>query len=281
MKQENRPPRILYWKWDDSHIDSGSYRAGIDDLCERSCFDTVFICTHWYRDGLSTKKTHDAVLDACRLLHARGKKLILEIDARSEKERFCTAYPEARTGIVYWKELPADAEHADFSIRQASGADLFAGDRQSGELLLCVYRYRRTEQGYEPGTLRELTQDCGLTRTGPDTVRVSLPGGSDAAEHIFAAVVSWYQANDLASDAHEAFNRELFAAYADIPLDGAAVDELSYMTSPFLTLHRAAIKMGRASLLQPRAGRALSGAVPEKSPTGLSEPLYRKCCRSE
>lgn len=162
MKQENRPPRILYWKWDDSHIDSGSYRAGIDDLCERSCFDTVFICTHWCRDGLSTKKTHDAVLDACRLLHARGKKLILEIDARSEKERFCTAYPEARTGIVYWKELPADAEHADFSIRQASGADLFAGDRQSGELLLCVYRYRRTEQGYEPGTLRELTQDCGL-----------------------------------------------------------------------------------------------------------------------
>lgn len=100
-------------------------------------------------------------------------------------------------------------------------------------MLLCVYRYRRTEQGYEPGTLRELTQDCGLTRTGPDTVRVSLPGGSDAAEHIFAAVVSWYQANDLASDAHEAFNRELFAAYADIPLDGAAVDELSYMTSPF------------------------------------------------
>ena len=68
MKQENRPPRILYWKWDDSHIDSGSYRAGIDDLCERSCFDTVFICTHWCRDGLSTKKTHDAVLDACRLL---------------------------------------------------------------------------------------------------------------------------------------------------------------------------------------------------------------------
>ena len=46
MKQEKRPPRILYWKWDDSHIDSGSYRAGIDDLCERSCFDTVFICTH-------------------------------------------------------------------------------------------------------------------------------------------------------------------------------------------------------------------------------------------
>ena len=64
MKQEKRPPRILYWKWDDSHIDSGSYRAGIDDLCERSCFDTVFICTHWCRDGLSTKKTHDAVLDA-------------------------------------------------------------------------------------------------------------------------------------------------------------------------------------------------------------------------
>ena len=57
MKQENRPPRILYWKWDDSHIDSGSYRAGIDDLCERSCFDTVFICTHWCRDGLSTKNT--------------------------------------------------------------------------------------------------------------------------------------------------------------------------------------------------------------------------------
>lgn len=56
MKQEKRPPRILYWKWDDSHIDSGSYRAGIDDLCERSCFDTVFICTHWCRDGLSTKK---------------------------------------------------------------------------------------------------------------------------------------------------------------------------------------------------------------------------------
>ncbi len=85
MKQENRPPRILYWKWDDSHIDSGSYRAGIDDLCERSCFDTVFICTHWCRDGLSTKKTHDAVLDACRLLHARGKKLISALLLRSKK----------------------------------------------------------------------------------------------------------------------------------------------------------------------------------------------------
>jgi hypothetical protein len=41
---ENEYPQILFWKWDQEHLDNFSYRSKIDDIVERSKYDYIYWC---------------------------------------------------------------------------------------------------------------------------------------------------------------------------------------------------------------------------------------------
>ena len=72
MKQENRPPRILYWKWMTAILTPAATAPVSTTSVKEAALIPVFICT-LVPGRAEHEKTHDAVLDACRLLHARGK----------------------------------------------------------------------------------------------------------------------------------------------------------------------------------------------------------------
>lgn len=78
-------PSVLYWKWDDTHLQTGKYTEQIADIVARSPFSHIYITTHWCHEGLSCPATLAHLQAAARQLHAAGRKLILEVDVRAEK----------------------------------------------------------------------------------------------------------------------------------------------------------------------------------------------------
>lgn len=227
-------PRLLYWKWDDSHLETGKYIGQIADIVRRSCFSHIYITTHWCRRGLLDPTTREHLRRAGEALHRAGRRMVLEIDLRAEKARFAADHPQARAGFAYWQSVPAADGSCTFRIRRDEEDRLFGGDRQSGDALLAVVAYRTDERGWVfPGSLSPLTDSARLCREGREEVSVrwetaGLPEGT----HAFVAVWSIFDFPDLFSDAYYQESDRLMAACSSLPLDGAALDELCFMWHP-------------------------------------------------
>jgi len=224
-------PSILYWKWDDSHLESEKYLGEIEDIVNRSCFDSLYITTHWCHEGITSSKMQEAIRKACQTIHQKGRKMIFEIDFRAEKAVFVKQHPNQRMGFVYWIELDLDGKGVGetcFKIEQGEGGELFLGNHQSGESLLKVYSYRKTGNGYDPDTLRDITSDSGLSRKNKSCVTVEIASPSSLDRKAFVLAVSWFDFNDLFSKENDAFFTGLLEQYSTIPLDGIALDEMGY-----------------------------------------------------
>lgn len=268
-------PRILYWKWDDTHLETGKYRDQIADIVRRSCFSHVYITTHWCRRGLSDPATRGHLRRAGEALHKAGRRMVLEIDLRAEKAGFAAAHPEARAGFAYWQSVPASAGTCTYRIRGGEGGCLFGGDRQSGDALLAVTAYRTGAQGRViPGSLQPLTETARLTRLDRDEVRVDWDAaGLPEDARVFAAVWSLFDFPDLFSDAYYTESDRLMAACADLPADGAALDELCFMWHPdFDFTPGSYMTLDNCPIYTPAMARAYAAAFGAEY---LEDMLYR------
>ncbi|MHB1452697.1 MAG: hypothetical protein ACYCYM_01910 [Saccharofermentanales bacterium] len=224
-------PSIIYWKWDDSHIESGKYLEEIDDIIDRSCFDHIYITTHWCHEGITSANTYNAIKKACDHIHAKGRKVIFEIDFRAEKHVFIQNNPDKRLGFIYWKEVvlnDSGLATTGFRIRKGDGGELFLGNTQCGEELLRVYSYNRISDGYVPGTVSEITEDCVLMRRDFENVDVRISSDTSKNKNVLILAVSWFEFNDLFSKENDRFFQHLLENYQTIPLDGIALDEMGY-----------------------------------------------------
>lgn len=223
MCGDNVVPSILYWKWDDDRVRGDGVFAGIEDIAKRSVFSHLYITTHWCHEGIRTDAMFDLVRRATDRIHELGRKIIFEIDARAEKADFCRRYPRDRTGFVYWCRLTPDERgeaSKDFSIHSGGVGELFLGDRQFGEELLIA-----ADEGGRP------QPGVRLLRPNGETVRVSLSGGRPGAP-VFVAFVAYYDFPDFFSERFEDYFSDLFDRYAQLPLDGVALDEMGYPWHP-------------------------------------------------
>ena len=223
-------PSVLYWKWDDSHLQSGKYAAQIADIISRSPFSHIYITTHWCHEGLTCPGTLAHLDRACKLIHKAGRKMILEVDVRAEKAAFARNHPEDRAGFLYWNSVPMSDGNCSFSIRGNEGGELFGGDRQSGDALLGAFGYRTDENGFVIAqSIRPI--DAAAERVSKEAYVVKWnPTGS--GEQVFIAVWSIFDFPDLFSDAYYQEATRLMELAATISPDGAALDELCFMWHP-------------------------------------------------
>lgn len=223
-------PSVIYWKWDDTHLETGKYIEQIEDLVARSPFSHIYITTHWCHEGLSSPATLAHLQKAVEQIHAAGRQCILEVDVRAEKARFAATHPDDRAGFLYWQSPAIGEGGCTFAIKGQQGKELFGGDRQSGDALLAVTAYRTDERGWViPDSLRAVK--ATLVRPDANTVIVNwLP--EDTGEQVFVAVWSIFDFPDLYSDAYYAETDALMALAASIAPDGAALDELCFMWHP-------------------------------------------------
>lgn len=227
-------PSIIYWKWDDSYLETEKYLEYIQDIVTRSPFSHLYITTHWCHNGIASEDMHHHVKQACDAIHQKGRKMVFEIDVRAEKALFATQNPEHRLAFTYWSSVSSDTNSFSFRISGSQGGVLFAGDRQSGEALIDILVYQTDIlENINEASIRSIRNKANIQRTDAQTVTVKWSSeGIPEDAKIFIAVASLFDFPDYYSSKYYEFLDFLLHKYEDIPLDGLAVDELGIMWYP-------------------------------------------------
>lgn len=231
MRKVGEIPQILFWKWDDSHIQSRKYIKDIDDICERSGFNYIYVGTAWCSLTLESPILKRAITEAVTYTHDRGRKFILEIDVRPCRNAFVARHPESRTGMVF--ALEDEIRHSDVVLSHEfdQPADQFGRYGFQSAEVLRVYAFKLLDScHYDEETLIDITHLCEW-RMHERTLSLSINTDTPQLEpgmRVFAVTVGWYEYPDPASPDTWAFTEKLFELYADIALDGVALDEWGY-----------------------------------------------------
>lgn len=113
-------PSIVYWKWDEGVFESGVLQDKLEDLLARSDFDLIFVGLHWLKLALDDPQLVAKVAQCSRLVQSRGRKMMLELDARNEYCQFRQAYPEDLLFSFRFVELRLNGEgNAFFTMKNA------------------------------------------------------------------------------------------------------------------------------------------------------------------
>jgi hypothetical protein len=228
-----RHPKILYWKWDGAI--GGKLEQGLADCMARFDFDLLYVSFHHLPLAFGDPALLGYIRRAATALAAKGKGLLLDIDARNETAAFLAQYPaEEGSRVCFW-EYPLDGEGRAAFARPnpAPGRTGRRGAPRPPWKLAGLWAFQKTGQGtYLPGTLQAVPPDAlGTTPQGDWTAyKISL-GEAYAGYTLLAAPVFYAGIPDLFSEHLDRFYAALFDAVGDIPLAGAAADEWGYDTA--------------------------------------------------
>lgn len=219
--------QIIFWKWDDSDFHNDTFLKKIDDLADRSVFDTLLVALTWCKPSLHEKAGHDAIAAAAKCAHERGIKMLFDIDVRPAREEFFRRYPDRKLGITQpiMLTLTSNGSAAGETSTGKSG-DHYGAYYPVSFRMLRAYAYKTCDGCYDPESLRDITSCCTLEVLEQGHAKVSVDCGSEMAgmETIVFAVAE-YDYPDLFSDEIIEFHSELLESYSDVMLDGATVDE--------------------------------------------------------
>ena len=227
-------PQILFWKWDDSHLtDERTYRAQIDDICERSCYSHIYIGTAWCSKGLSDALVRERVRDAVDYIHEKGRKVVVELDIRAERGIYTAKYPDGITALIRMVEIPLDENGCGSDILPISDCgDQFGRYYPIDADLLAAYSVSGLNDFTYQGEADFISNSASIEFAG-DNVKLAVDAGVGMSGKTAVLLVNvWYELPDSAcKDCISAFD-DLFVSCADLPLDGVALDEWGYLAHP-------------------------------------------------
>lgn len=226
-------PQVLFWKWDDSHVELKNYKEKIKDICSRSCFDYIYVGTAWCQKGLLDSNVRACVEDAVAYTHELKKKFVFEIDVRPVRTVFTQKYPEGNTALMLQDEVEIDNEgKACLTLPISDCHDQFGKFDPIAVDLFRIYALDKTGAfEYAAGSAKDITASAKIeTRCGAANVTINANGCENKTAVVMVNV--WYDLPDSASDFTIKFFDEVFDYYKDIPLDGAAIDEWGYIAHP-------------------------------------------------
>lgn len=224
-------PSIIYWKWDDSHLD-GRYLDEIEDICKRSCFSHIYVTTHWCNYGTASATMHDIIAKAVEKVHGLGRKFIFEIDARAEKKYFLERFPE-RLGFLYTREIKLDESgKASYllNIVQEEQCELFFASNHYSAEVVDARSYFKEKDLIDENSVTAASAIC--KRINNKQVEVCVSAEKGANRYAYVAVCSYVNFPDFSSRNFYKFFTDLIERYSDIPLDGVALDEFSLPVHP-------------------------------------------------
>lgn len=150
-------------------------------------------------------------------------------DAVGHLEMFTIKRPEDAQGIAISGETTADADGFAVYTHEAKW-----GRRKIRPLrakLLRVYAFDKAGDGfYAPGSLADITDRARIVECRTHALSLEIDAGKEhAGQTIFVTVVQYYNWPELFGDSEWAERKALMNVYADIPMDGVAMDEYGYM----------------------------------------------------
>lgn len=219
-------PQIIYWVWDsvpkdDSHLEE------LDRIAKFTPFTHVSIYFHNGFGFDDPAKVKPAFAKAVARAHKLGLKVIVSpyFPAHSPKE-----LNGRLSGMVLDHETTLDGNG---TATLEARVEALRGKKPVGSSLLKAYAFRKTSEGfYDPATLRELSGDAlKVTPLGPDALRIEVKqDAKHAGETVFVLSRHDYPYGDLFSDFWPEQFGKMLDTWADIPVNGLALDEFRYLS---------------------------------------------------
>ena len=97
--------------------------------------------------------------------------------------------------------------------------------------LLRIYSYSGNEEGIEPESLVDITDECDIIYLVKDSLRISVPPSTDGRYYASVMVSFTIFYPDIFSPHLMKFQRDIIRQYADVPLAGVCKDEWGF--SPY------------------------------------------------
>jgi len=222
-------PRIIYWKWSAEDFEGEHYLAKARDLLERSVFDMIYISLVWTGRALTDAHAQRALRKTAELFHSAGRRMMLDIDVRPKPERleFCRRWPDALQGLCRTELVALDGRgRAAWTSEDRATGDHYGDYPVLRSELLHAWAFAMTaDDEYDPATLADVTGECVVTECEPGHVGVEVGLGETIATHVLFMATHYFEYPDVFSPEVEHYQQELLAACADLPLDGACIDE--------------------------------------------------------
>lgn len=228
-------PVIGVWNVRESELEPEGFMRTLDQAGMNSPFNLLIPFLRFHDKEVVDEVIHDAVKNAAEYAVKRNIVLAPDLDLRNARRAFRNQHPDELQKLLRVQEVGLSANEAVetslTSIRNLS--DHYSGGRipkydPLESSLLRVYSYRSTEEGIEPETLKEITEQCRVVYSAEDSIRISIPGGGENFTHACVMVAFTIFYPDIFAPHLMEFQRKLIEQYADAPLAGVCKDEWGF-----------------------------------------------------
>lgn len=235
--RETPPPRIIYWKWDDSILDPGNLERKTSELIDGSNFDLVYVSLHWVAKPFTDPALIAKVERCAAILRRAGRGLMLDIDVRNEGADFYKRHPEERSYQCQVIELDLDATGTASVEEPNLQANRWINRTNSPvETVVNAWAFRATDAShFAPGTLAKIKDRISIEAVDDTKTRLVVRAGAEHAnKRALLITAKRHVIPDLFSPNLYTHWSTLFDAVRHIPLAGIGVDEYG----PDLTMTR-------------------------------------------
>ena len=238
-----RHPQLVYWFWHDDALADKQYLRSVDNMAGGSAFTTAIITSREGFDPPGTgvdfydfKKMHEPLAQTVRAAHEHNLKIGLQvwefwsttrIDDPTTKARPCLAVEQA-VALVTEGEVVLDANgHAGYSVTSTNGRSRDAFHSE----LLKAWAFQKAREGYYvQDSLADITASVKTVKADGGSITLSIDAPVDLARRTaYVLVAHYYDFPDLFNSVMTDTFRNVLKQYADIPLDGTALDEFGNM----------------------------------------------------
>ena len=238
-------PTPLFWFFDKDCVRGDRWRSDISNLKRNSDVDLLIVSGH---DGVQFEYPdvyHDLLADVVAYAHSRGIGIALHLNPSPgffNADTFGGPVPEVDRAEIFPIADPAEASAiiCDYeTLLDENGKAVITHSAKWARLKLApiycrvvrAFAFIKDGEGfYRPGSLRDVTDHIRVidNRTGKMTAEIDL-GSGYAGVTLFVMTAQYYNYTQVFGGSQYEVFRKLMDGYADIPLDGIALDEFGYL----------------------------------------------------
>ncbi len=220
---------ILYWKWDDSVLES-DLAASIEDLCSRTDISNIFIGLHWIRRRFNDPRLLEALSFCSRELKKRGRRTIVEVCPRNEGEAFFERYPNDVAYLTTPTEVrltPDGTGRIEMETKKIPHYWRTISHVKPG--LLAAFIFDKTDGKIRKGSCQRCDHFITIEGQTDESLVARIDAGSENAGRTVDMFIGIPQPiPDLGSPGLMELYSEMLDDIAGFDIDGAASDEWGY-----------------------------------------------------
>ena len=214
-------PQIAYWFFNKDMLNETAWKNKVDSLAAYSKYTLIFLSARNNVDFFDPEKMRPIFSSLVQYAHQKGLQIGLQLWGTNKN----TSEAASERSVVE-NEVVLDAKGVATAYNKAKHIRAQSG-KPFKSVLLKAYLFKKTATGfYEPGSLKDVTQQCQLTANTDSSVSLQMQAGQEYAGYTMYIITQHFYkvSSNHSQEAIDKFVNNM-EAYKDIPFDGIGLDE--------------------------------------------------------